>query len=91
MSGTRLIDRRVRLERERSPGDKLAVVRAAVDLDNSIRGEEDTRRLGVPAGLDLVSRTREVEEHVARRYTLQHNVRTAIQLQPLGNIEDEGV
>jgi hypothetical protein len=54
-SGTRLIYDRVRLERERSPGDKLAVVRAAVDLDNSIRGQIDTRRLGVAAGLYLIS------------------------------------
>ena len=64
---------------------------ASVDLDNSIRCQVNARRLGVPAGLYLVSRTWEVEEYVTRRHTLQHDVSAAIQLQPLDNIEDECV
>ena len=64
---------------------------ASVDLDNSIRGKEDARRVGVPAGLDLVSRTWKVEEHVTRRHALQYDVSAAVQLQSLADIENERV
>ena len=64
---------------------------AAVDLDNAIWSQVNTRSLGVSAGLYLVSRTWKVEEYVTRRHTLEHDVSATIQLQPLGDIEDECV
>jgi hypothetical protein len=64
---------------------------ASVDLDHSTRGKKDARRVSVPAGLNLISRTWEIEDDTAQPCALNGDVRTVVQWPALDDINNKGV
>src|SRR4029078_639274 len=60
--GRNPVNNRIRLERELSYGDELAVVNAPIDLDVSQRGKENARSPGLSARLNLLTGSGEVEQ-----------------------------
>ena len=50
-------------------------MKTSVELDYPIWGKKDARRVSLPAGLNLIARTREVEQDAAGAdAALQHDV-----------------